>query len=273
MRRVTRPSPSANRHGVRAEHIGYRGALPEFSTQMTWGARRGFEYLIGNRGVKISGQVLRRICVNHTDHPIPAIASAQLRVAVARSAADYEAAHHLVRKRYAWRGYDVETMADPRLARAHPRFEQEITFVAARHDATVGTVTLGLDGPYGLRAEETHGDVIRTKRASGCRVCELTRLAVDESVDSRSVLASLFGLAYAAGRTLHDVTDVFIEVNPRHVAYYSRILGFVVAAGERLCERVRAPSVLLHLEIDALAARLKTLADIAMPQTLLEEAA
>ena len=263
----------SKRHGVRAEPIGFHTTLPDFPVMVNGGARRGFECLISDRGVARGKQGAQRIDASYPDWAIPAPKSAQLRVAVARSPEDIEAANHLVRKRYAWRGYEVETTPDACADRTRQRFEQEITFVAANHEATIGTVTLGLDGPFGLLAEETHGDVIDTARTSGRRVCELTRLAVAESVDSKSVLASLFGLAYAAGRSIHDVTDVFIEVNPRHVVYYSRILGFVVAAGERLCERVRAPSVLLHLEIEVLAERLMMLTDLAMPQPLLEEAA
>ena len=123
--------------------------------------------------------------------------------------------------------------------------------------ATVGTVTLGLDGPHGLLAELTHADVIEHVRATGRKVCELTRLAIAESADSKSVLASLLGLAHFVGRSMNDVSDAFIEVNPRHVNFYSRVLGFVVAASEKVCERVCAPSVLLRLELDALEDRLK----------------
>jgi len=59
------------------------------------------------------------------------------------------------------------------------------------------------------------------------------------------------------GRSMHGVTDVFIEVNPRHVGFYQRALGFAVAAGERFCERVKAPSVLLKLELADLERRLR----------------
>ena len=127
-------------------------------------------------------------------------------------------------------------------------------------EATLGTLTLRLDGPHGLRAEGAHGDVVQGVRVAGKRVCELTRLAVADGATSRAVLAALFNLAYAAADTLHGVTDVFIEVNPRHVAFYSRILGFVAVTGETFCERVRAPSVLLHVEMTALGGRLRGLA-------------
>jgi hypothetical protein len=195
-----------------------------------------------------------------------------VRVAVAKSPREIEAAHRLVRRRYAWRGYEIDWGGDPDVPSTHSRSDQEITFIAANNEV-IGTVTLGLDGPLGLRAEETHGDVIHLARAAGRRVCELTRLAVEEQVDSKPVLASLFRLVYAAGRAIHDITDVFIEVNPRHVLYYARVLGFVVAGGEKLCERVRAPSVLLHVEIETLSRHLEALIERLAPQRVVAEAA
>src|SRR2546426_2867857 len=181
---------------------------------------------------------------------------APLHIAVAKRAEQFAAARNLVRERYASRGYELEDSANARAESRHERSSQEITFVVASGQATVGTLTLGLDGAHGLCAEKAYCDVIDEYRAAGCRVCELTRLALAEHVDSKAVLASLFYLAHAVGRTVHDVTDVFIEVNPRHVAFYSRLLGFAVAAGEKFCERVRAPSVLLQLELGALELRL-----------------
>ncbi len=167
------------------------------------------------------------------------------------------AAQTLVRKRYAWRGYGLDG-TDQDLPRPRET-DHEITVIATSEHVTVGTITLGLDGPKGLRADRTYGDSVATARLGGRRVCELTRLAIDERVDSRAVLASLFTLVYEVGRTIHGVTDVFVEVNPRHVAFYTRVLGFAAAAGERFCERVRAPSVLLHLDVDQLEQKLRAL--------------
>lgn len=266
--------PTSNHHGVRAEPIGFLATLPALPLMTSRNARHAFASLMGGRGLAGTAQDERKTIVRLRGRTAPAEKLTEVRVAVAKSRAEIEAARHLVRQRYQWRGYEVE-FADDRCAEnlVPQRFAHEITIVAEHREATIGTVTLGLDGPLGLRAEETHGVVIQSARIRGRRVCELTRLAVAESADSKSVLASMFGLAYTAGRTMHGVTDVFIEVNPRHVTYYSRIMGFVVAAGERLCERVRAPSVLLHLEVEALAARLETKADAAGPPSLLGEAA
>jgi hypothetical protein len=184
---------------------------------------------------------------NERDNP-------SLRIAVATSVQQLEAAQELVRRRYAWRGYECQP--DDLFKIPAQRKANEVTFVVDSIETMIGTVTLGLDGPDGLLAERTHEGVIAQARAEGCRVCEVTRLAVAEGADSRTVLALLLSLAHLVGRTVHEITDVFIEVNPRHVAFYSRALGFMVAAGERICERVRAPSVLLRAERDVLEQRL-----------------
>ena len=186
----------------------------------------------------------------------PITDATSLLVGVAESVAQKEAVDHLIRRRYAWRGYGIEKCDDQATSLRGDGSRRETTFFVANHETTLGTITLGLDGADGLQAERTHGEAIQQIRAVGRRVGELTRLAVAEGVDSRLVLASLFGLVYAVGRVMQGVADVFIEVNPRHVAFYSRALGFVVAGNERFCARVSAPSVLLHLEVGSLEHRL-----------------
>jgi hypothetical protein len=187
---------------------------------------------------------------------------------VAESVEQIEATSRLVCKRYAWRGYSLEAFAHHEQLVRHEESRREITFFVADPPATLGTITLRLDGPQGLRADETHGEAMRRARDNGRRIGELTRLAVAEEVDSRVVLASLFGLVYTVGRLEHGVTDVFIEVNPRHVIFYTRALGFVVAAEAQLCRRVLAPSVLLHLQVDSLESRLEPADTVATDEPL-----
>jgi hypothetical protein len=63
--------------------------------------------------------------------------------------------------------------------------------------------------------------------------------------------------AYLITRVVHALTDVVIEVNPRHVRFYQRVFGFVVGAAERMCERVGAPSVLLRLDLERFGRKLQ----------------
>jgi len=86
-------------------------------------------------------------------------------------------------------------------------------------------------------------------RAEGKKPCDITRLAVDHDIKSKSVLAALFHLSYIYGHNIHHATDFLIEVNPRHVLFYQRMLGFEPFGGERVCPRVNAPAVLLRLDL------------------------
>ena len=74
------------------------------------------------------------------------------------------------------------------------------------------------------------------------------------------MLASLINLAYIYARIVHDVDDAFIEINPRHVGFYKRMLGFRQIGEKRTCERVDAPAVLMHLELDYMDEQISSLA-------------
>jgi hypothetical protein len=183
--------------------------------------------------------------------------SGDLVASIARSPDELRAVATLVESRYTARGYVVSS--------DDGELPPGVTLIAAESDAILGTLTLRLDGPHGLAADGSYGETIDIVRRAGGDVCELTRLALTRGADSRSVLPALFGMAYAVGRQLRDVTDVFVEVNPRHVAFYRRLFGFVVAAGQRVCPRVMAPAVLLRLEIRRLEARLQEVGALTRP--------
>lgn len=165
-------------------------------------------------------------------------------------------ASRLLRDRYAWRGYHVADVEHEERRATGTDF----TLVAEYRDRTAGTLTIGLDGSKGLLAERGYSDVIATARDAGSILCELTRLAVAEWADGKAVMAALFQAAYTIGRQAHGVTHAFVEVNPRHASFYRRAFGFVMAANERFCERAKAPSVLLLLDLSNLDERLKSLA-------------
>ena len=157
------------------------------------------------------------------------------------SAADVGA---LVDRRYAERGYDLP---------GQKRDQNLYTFVAYDEGALVGTVSIRLDSAdRGLSADELYRDEINQFRSLDQRVCEFTRLAVDASV-SKPVLAGLFHTAYLYAARMRGFHLAVIEVNPRHVVFYRRALGFRVIGPERLNERVNAPAVLLCVPFSTVA--------------------
>ena len=154
----------------------------------------------------------------------------------------------LVQQRYASRGYRTSAT----------QLNSSVCTFAAYADAHLaGTMSLRLDSAEGLTADLLFREEIDKLRREGRRVCEFTRLAVDVSHGSRPVLAGLFHTVYLYAQTIHDFKYVVIEVNPRHVGYYRRSLGFEVIGAERHNPRVNAPAVLLGISFGEIARNLR----------------
>ena len=156
----------------------------------------------------------------------------------------------LIERMYEWRGL---MPVDTDLHTARP---DRITLVASDEHAIFGTITLGLDGKDGILADALYPDELLRLRQRGARLCELTRLAMDTDINAREVLGALLHLVYIHGRLIHGVTDVVIEVHPRHAGFYQRMLGFRRIGDERICPRVNAPALLLHLELSYVDAQI-----------------
>ena len=135
------------------------------------------------------------------------------KIRVAKVGGRRREAGNLVEKRYTGRGYTIP-IQDPQLS----------TFIAYDEGQLVGTVSVRLDSEKGLSADELYGKELDALRSSGARLCEFTRLAVDKTSASKSVLAGLFHTAYLFASVIRGHTHAVIEVNPRHVAFYGRAL-------------------------------------------------
>lgn len=167
-------------------------------------------------------------------------------IRVADSYAQRNDAATLIQRLYASRGYRTETV-ELLLHKSH-----RITLVALRPPHLLATLTLQFDSYEGLLADALYEKEIDGFRKRGRKVCELCAFAVDPQYSSRELLASLFQTAYICGRSIHHVADTVIEVNPRHAAFYKRMLWFREIGPTRICPRVNAPAVLLHLDLDYL---------------------
>lgn len=180
------------------------------------------------------------------DHPID---QQVFHIRMANSAGQREAATLLLKKMYGWRGYEVDPSVHHMLNR--------ITLYAETGGMTVGTMSLCLDDPsLGLPADENFRDKLDLLRGQQRRLCEPSRLAIDKGVSKR-VFAALIHISYIYARNIHGYSDYIIEVNPRHVQFYKRMLGFRDFGGERNCSRVGAPAVLLRLELEHMAEQIR----------------
>jgi hypothetical protein len=163
------------------------------------------------------------------------------KIRAAGSEGQRSSASILINKMYATRGY----MSNGLSGTGQDRYRMTLT--ANDQEVTIGTLTIGFDNPEGLMADDLFKHEIDGLRSEGRKVCEFTKLAMEASSKSTRALASLFHVAYIYARRIHGFQDLVIEVNPLHVAYYKRVLGFEVLGPERLNRRVNAPAVLLRL--------------------------
>lgn len=166
----------------------------------------------------------------------------------------------LINKMYAWRGYVSSHKIEP-----HPN---RITLAASEKGNVIGTVTLGIDSPTGILADEIFKDEVDKFRAAGAHVCEITKLAFDHTVRSKMALAALFHTLFIYGYHIHRCTHALIEVNPRHRRFYEHMLGFKRLAEMRENPRVKAPAYLLAIELDEMARHIKEMGGTADDDTV-----
>lgn len=163
------------------------------------------------------------------------------KIRAAHSRVHRQAASILINRMYSWRGYEGAALDESAGSR--------ITLVAAHDDATLGTLSAGFDSPEsGLLVEQAFPDEVAALRREGHKLCEFIKLAVDGEVKSKRVLAYLFHIAYIYAYRINGYDKLLIEINPRHLRFYEKMLGFRKIAGARTNPRVNAPAVLLCLD-------------------------
>jgi hypothetical protein len=156
----------------------------------------------------------------------------------------HRAASLLVQQRYAKRGYRaMTTTANPNLW----------TFAAYDEGHLAGTITVRLDSADGVAADTLYRSEVDALRRARHRVCEFTRLAVGTTRRSQPVLAGLFHTVYLYAFRVRNFDYVVIEVNPRHVGFYKKSLGFHVIGAQRHNARVDAPAVLMGISFNDIA--------------------
>ena len=172
---------------------------------------------------------------------VPEAARKLFKIRYAGTDGHLRSASFLVQRRYSWRGYNISS---PSAIQAN-----RITLSAYDRDDVVATISIGLDSRSGLFVDALFTDELKSLRGPSRRVCEFTRLAIDEALQSKPVIAALFHTAYIYARRIRGCTDLVVEVNPRHVKFYERMLGFHPFGSVREDPRVQAPAALLHLDL------------------------
>jgi hypothetical protein len=153
-------------------------------------------------------------------------------------------ANTLIKRMYAWRGYQTKNTC------VFSTSSNQYTFEARQSGQLIGTLTLTIDTGAGLLADTLYQTELNQFRQRDHRLCELSRLAFNSKNSSKKIFASLFHMAYIFARRINNIDDAFIEINPRHISFYKRMLGFKQIGDLRTCPRVNAPAVLLQLNLE-----------------------
>ena len=155
---------------------------------------------------------------------------------------DRTSASEIINRMYGRRGYGSAHQVSAR--------SECLTFAACCGEEMIGTLTLRVDSPNRLCADDTFGEEMAALRAKAdSSLCELTKFAFDPSPESRPLLAKLFHVIFLYGTHRFACSDLVIEVNPRHVLFYEAMLGFTRVGALRTNEMVHAPSQLMQLTV------------------------
>ncbi len=171
----------------------------------------------------------------------------------AASRAEFEEALRLVHERYVECGYMQPQASGMRLG-VHYALPTASPFVAKLNGEVIATVTLFLDSELGLPLDTLYADYADRMRDAGGALAEAGMLADRRGLLGRGIreqlrlMRPLFWKAIQRG-----VDDLLITVNPKHVAFYERMLCFEVVGPRRVYSAVRgAPAVLLRLDLATL---------------------
>lgn len=165
------------------------------------------------------------------------------KIRLAHDASRRAEAKFLVEKQYGKKGYATSPGSESKQA-----CPESVTFASYKDDLMVGTLTVNFDVGNGLLGDALYKAEVDQLRQQGRRVCEFTKLAIDNKRSSKRLIAGLFHVGLLCAERVWGYTDFIIEVNPSHVGFYHRLMGFEIIGEERYCPRVQAPAVLLRLE-------------------------
>jgi hypothetical protein len=146
------------------------------------------------------------------------------------------------------------------------------TFLAHDGGQFVGSLSVRLDSPRGLAADELYRDETAVLRDHGCRVCEFLNLSVDMNSAPRRAVACLFHAAYLFAGAVWSCDYGVIEAPARHADFFRASLGFEPIGEERLNTRVSTQEALLCVHLKAVLDRLGRLGgrpDLAAAETTL----
>jgi len=180
----------------------------------------------------------------------PELAATGLDYRLARTTEERLGAFQLIHNAYVRAGLGAPNVVGMRVTPYQVLPTSQI-FVGVLQDEVVSTVSLIGDGELGLPMESMFSEEVAQLRGEGERMAEVSCLA-DRRQDGKRFLATFRALTklMAQFARYEGIQSLMITVNPRHVRFYTKELGFLpISRHIAACPYVQdRPAVALRLE-------------------------
>lgn len=154
---------------------------------------------------------------------------------VSEHQSEREAAFRLLHQAYYRAGLTGDEACGMRVLKHHMSDQTDV-MVAKRNGEVVFTMSLVRDAEYGMPLESLFTEEVQAMRAQGIRLAEVSSLASDNSLESKTeqfaLLVKMISLTLQAARR-RGVQRLLLAVHPRHARVYQRLFGCVICSEVR----------------------------------------
>jgi hypothetical protein len=133
------------------------------------------------------------------------------------------------------------------------------SFLAHHEGKLAGSMSVRLDSPRGLAADELYRDELDALRAENQKLAELVQVSVDMNSAPKRALACLFHAACLFAGAVWTCDYAVIEVPSRHAEFFRFSLGFEPIGEERVNPRVSAQEALLCVHLKTVLVKMARL--------------
>ena len=127
------------------------------------------------------------------------------------------------------------------------------SFLAHHEGKLAGSLSVRVDSPRGLAADELYYDELSALREGNQKLAELVQVSVDMNSVPRRVLAGLFHTAYLFAGEVNACDYCLLVAAARHADFFYSSLCFDYVGGERLNRRAGQPMALLAAHLPTVA--------------------
>lgn len=175
----------------------------------------------------------------------------EFKIKIANTLEERENVFRLAYNVYLAKGYVCENAREWFIQDYDANEDSVILMVEDKNKNIAGSLTLVFSGSTKLPVEKIYGDEIKSLKAKGEKLVEISRLVIShEYRNSKEVLNLLMNYVLIYSYHVKKYSSLVIEVNPRHTLFYKTMLSFEEIGHEKACPSVQnAPAILLYLPL------------------------